>query len=246
MEKNKNYFERELVSWDEFENRYRPTTDHLHLAVLICLGWGNEKGTKKLDPILLVKNNELKKVVYKFPGTGFDKSLVKEDLNIKLEGLLDSFSFKKYQYLDLLDFYKEQESSDGRQFLGFDRDYFSTNNYMYYFQKIATISVLEKTGLLAYITSQPFYIDVDVNHEDTNAKVYRLFFEPRQIKAPEKNTARFFNTRKFTKKLPAERYISIINNLKIVNNLIYGRLPKDKQILKSYLPPLKRWLEMTL
>lgn len=162
---------KQKISWEDFVKNYSFENDHVHVSALIC------KGQINTDPILVCKNTEIRnRPSLKFPGTGFDKTLLNESLahvlaaNIETE--LESFGFKKNQYKALIGYYKEK---DKRIFS--NSEVFFKDEYLYLFKKTLVLGVLRKTGLLIEPEDEPFYIDRGKNdREDFDFNIYRLFF----------------------------------------------------------------------
>lgn len=225
------------ISWDDFVKNYSHKRDHVHTSAVVCRGQIN------VDPIVLYENHEMVgRVSRKFPGTGFDKTILGRSkftlLTDAIENQLEKFSFSKNQYSSILAEYHKQ---DERMFS--DENIFYEDEYLYYFRKNLVLGFLHKTGILIEPEDQPFYIDIgDSDEEGVDANVYRLFFGVKSIIfAPKpKDNKTFNNLHKHNVKLLNANDYKTIKNITKSSGRVKRSL--SQKLTSSYWAPLADYL----
>ncbi len=229
---------KQKISWEDFVKNYSFQNDHAHVSAVIC------KGQINIDPILLCENSEIRnRTSRKFPGTGFDKTLLNENLahvlaaNIETE--LQALGFNKSQYANVIDFYKKE---DERIFS--DSGVFFEDEHLYLFKKTLVLGVLKKTGLLIEPDDEPFYIDRGENDKDDfDFSIYRLFFGIKSYQtAPNpKNNKKFEGLyRHSVKYLHANEYKNIYDAIKSGSKI---KRSLSEKLTSTYRLPLVAYLE---
>lgn len=228
---------KESISWEIFVKDYSHKNDYVHVSAIVF------KGQANVDPIVLYENHEIVgRVSRKFPGAGFDKSMLnRARLSLftdAIESELENFNFNEHQYAGVLAKYRNQ---DERMFS--DENVFYEDEYLYFFKKNLILAFLQKTGILIEPEDKPFYIDRGDNEEVGSAyKVYRLFFGVKSITvAPKpKDNKTFDNLHKHNVKLLHASYYNSIKD--VVKSKGRAKKSLAQKLTSLYWAPLSAYL----
>jgi hypothetical protein len=195
------------IKLEEFGEKFLFKKDYLFLSIIIC------DGHKRFDPIILLENRDIPgRYSTKFPGTSFEPKMLKKGfLTEKIKNALKHLGYSDSQYRFWLSFYEHQD-----ELAVSDQDDFKKAEYLLFFKKILTLTVLEKTGLFVEVSDEPFYLDMTNNQKNPDSNAYRLFFEAKTIVRPvNKDNKLFFDKNKYLVKfLNANHYNQIIEVMK--------------------------------